>query len=204
MTQDRFSSSKVSLSSSSTRSLCLFHSVSISFSKTIQTTHPRYCTVSNCYNPSHSIDLMLKNWTAQSNTSAIRVSPHFPLLFQFLLSLSSLRLPLFLFKNFRNSLWLSLFQPNMPQNLSCLKTSDAPVTSPPKNECEPGSGLLGPCLPSFHQRRWFLFLWWSQIQRLCLLLLFRTWLPRPLQRLGFPLSSKIFYKVFNFHSFLLL
>ena len=71
-------------------------------------------------------------------------------------------------------------------------------------ETQPGSRLLGPCLPSFHQRRWFLFLWRSQIQRLCLLLLFRTWLPRPLQRLGFPLSSKIFYKVFNFHSFLLL
>ena len=70
-----------------------------------------YCTVCNFFNPSHSIDLMLKNWTAQSHTSAIRVTLLFLCSFNFS-SLSSSRLPLF--KNFKNS----LFQPNMPQNLS--------------------------------------------------------------------------------------
>ena len=59
--------------------------------------------------------------------SALSISP-----------LSSSCLPLF--KNFRNS--LSLFQPNMPQNLSLSHVSkkaisNAPITSPSKNECEP-------------------------------------------------------------------
>ena len=59
--------------------------------------------------------------------SALSISP-----------LSSSCLPLF--KNFRNS--LSLFQPNMPQNLSLYHVSkkaisNAPITSPSKNECEP-------------------------------------------------------------------
>ena len=36
--------------------------------------YPRYCTVCNYSNPSHSIDLMLKSWTAHLDTLAIRVS----------------------------------------------------------------------------------------------------------------------------------
>ena len=97
-----------------------------------------YCTVCNFFNSNHSIDLILKNWIAQSDTLAIRVTLLFLCSFNFS-SLSSSRLPLF--KNIRNSPCLSLFQPNMPQNLSLMPqkkaTSDALVTSPPKNECEP-------------------------------------------------------------------
>ena len=96
----------------------------------------RYCTVCNWFNPSPSIDLMLKNWTAHLDTSVIRVSSHFSLLFQFLLSL------LHAYPYSKISETLSLFQPNMPQNLSLSHVSkkaisNAPITSPSKNECEP-------------------------------------------------------------------
>ena len=66
----------------------------------------RYCMMCHCFNPSHSIDLMLKNWTAQWTRQRSVWALIFLFSFNFS-SLSSSRLSLF--KNFRNSLWLSLF-----------------------------------------------------------------------------------------------
>ena len=80
---------------------------------------------------------MLKNWTAQLDTSAIRVSSHFSLLFQFLLSLFFTLAPIQKF----HKLSLSLPTEHASESLSLMPqkkaTSDALVTSPPKNECEP-------------------------------------------------------------------
>ena len=96
----------------------------------------------NWFNPNHSIDLMLKKWTAYLDTSAIRVSSHFYLLFQFLLSL----LPAYPNSKISETLSLSLPAEHASESLSLSlslshaskkATSDAPVTSPPKNECEP-------------------------------------------------------------------
>ena len=96
-----------------------------------------YCTMCNFFNPSYSIDLMIKNWTAKSHTSAIRVTLIFSTLSIFPLSLlhaypySKISETL---SSSRTCLRISLSLSLMPKKKA---TSDAPVTSPPKNECEP-------------------------------------------------------------------
>ena len=80
-----------------------------------------YCTVCNCFNPSDSIDLMLKNWTAQLDTSAIRVSLHFSLFFQFLLSLFFTLTPIQKFQKLSLTLSLPIEHALESLSLSCLK-----------------------------------------------------------------------------------
>ena len=82
-----------------------------------------YCTVCNFFNPSHSIDLMLKNWTTQSDTSASHVTLFFST--QFLLSLFFMLTPIQKFQKL--SLTLSLptehASKSISLSLSCLKKS---------------------------------------------------------------------------------
>ena len=78
-----------------------------------------YCTVCNWFNFSHSIDLMLKNWTTHLDKSVIRVSSHFSLLFQFLLSL----LHAYPYSKISETLSLSSSRTCLRISLSCLKKS---------------------------------------------------------------------------------